>query len=366
MAHPPAEALELLADERTALEEIASSPSRAYRAVREARGLLLAADGVANAVIAERLEVSRSTVLQWREHFVEHGVEWVGKVRPGRGRKPTISQARIEEMVHDTLHARPDDGSTHWSVRSMARHAGLSKSTVQKIWKARGIKPHLVETFKLSNDKRFEEKLKDVVELYLNPPPHSVVLSVDEKSQIQALNRTQPSLPMKPGRAGTMTHDYKRHGTTTLFAALNILTGVLLFKCMPRHRNGEFLKFLRLIDRSVTKTKKVHLIVDNYGTHSHPNVQAWLAEHPRFSLHFIPTSSSWLNLVERWFRELTDKRIRRGSFTSVADLIAAIEDYVAHHNDDPKPYKWTKTAEEIIEKVRRGRVALAETQARVI
>ncbi len=269
-------------------------------------------------------------------------------------------------MVHDTLHARPDDGSTHWSVRSMARHAGLSKSTVQKIWKARGIKPHLVETFKLSNDKRFEEKLKDVVELYLNPPPHSVVLSVDEKSQIQALNRTQPSLPMKPGRAGTMTHDYKRHGTTTLFAALNILTGVLLFKCMPRHRNGEFLKFLRLIDRSVTKTKKVHLIVDNYGTHSHPNVQAWLAEHPRFSLHFIPTSSSWLNLVERWFRELTDKRIRRGSFTSVADLIAAIEDYVAHHNDDPKPYKWTKTAEEIIEKVRRGRVALAETQARVI
>jgi transposase len=269
-------------------------------------------------------------------------------------------------MVHDTLHARPDDGSTHWSVRSMARHAGLSKSTVQKIWKARGIKPHLVETFKLSNDKRFEEKLRDVVELYLNPPPDSVVLSVDEKSQIQALNRTQPSLPMKPGRAGTMTHDYKRHGTTTLFAALNVFTGVLLFKCMPRHRNGEFLKFLRLIDRSVTKTKKVHLIVDNYGTHKHPNVQAWLAEHPRFSLHFIPTSSSWLNLVERWFRELTDKRIRRGSFTSVADLIAAIEDYIAHHNDDPKPYKWTKTTEEIIEKVRRGRVALAETQARVI
>jgi transposase len=293
-------------------------------------------------------------------------VEWVGRVRPGRGRKPTIPQKRVEAMVHDTLHARPDDGSTHWSVRSMARHSGLSKSTVQKIWNARGIKPHLVETFKLSNDKRFEEKLTDVVELYLNPPADSVILSVDEKSQIQALNRTQPSLPLKPGRAGTMTHDYKRHGTTTLFAALNVLTGMLLFKCMPRHRNGEFVRFLRLIDRSITKTKKVHLIVDNYGTHTHPNVQAWLAAHPRFTLHFVPTSSSWLNLVERWFRELTDKKIRRGSFTSVGELIAAIEDYIAHHNNDPKPYRWTKTADEIIDKVRRGRVALAEIQARVI
>jgi transposase len=288
--------------------------------------------------------VSRSTVLEWRRHFVEHGAEWVGKVRPGRGRKPTIGQVRIEAMVHDTLHARPDDGSTHWSVRSMAKHSGLSKSTVQKIWNARGIKPHLVETFKLSNDKRFEEKLTDVVDLYLHPPPGSVVLSVDEKSQIQALDRTQPSLPMKPGRAGTMTHDYKRHGTTTLFAALNILTGILLFKCMPRHRNGEFLTFLRLIDRRIDKAKKVHLIVDNYGTHTHPAVRAWLAEHPRFTLQFVPTSSSWLNLVERWFRELTDKRIRRGSFTGVADLIAAIENYIAHHNKDPKPCRWTKTS----------------------
>jgi transposase len=364
MAHPAASALELLPEERVVLKEIASSPSRAHRAVREAKGLLLAAEGIANSVIAERLGVSRSTVLGWRRDFVEHGVEWVGKVRPGRGPKPTISQERIEAMVHDTLHTRPPDGATQWSVRSMAKHSGLGKSTVQKIWSGRKIKPHLIETFKLSNDPRFEEKLKDVVELYLNPPADSVVLSVDEKSQIQALNRTQPSLPMKKGRAGTMTHDYKRNGTTTLFAALNILTGVLIFKCMPRHRNGEFLKFLRLIDKSIAKTKKIHLIIDNYGTHKHPNVVAWLEKHPRFTLHFVPTSSSWLNLVERWFRELTDKKIRRGSFKSVADLIEAIEDYIRHHNHDPRPYKWTKTAEEIIDKVRRGRVALAEIQAR--
>lgn len=363
MAHPPAPPLELLLEERVALEAMAANTTLAHRAVREAKGLLMAADGVANSVIGECLGVSRSTVLGWRRDFVEHGIEWVGKVRPGRGPKPTISQERVEAMVHDTLHSRPDDGSTHWSVRSMAKHSGLSKSTIQKVWAARRIRPHLVETFKLSNDKRFEEKLKDVVELYLNPPPDAVILSVDEKSQIQALNRTQPSLPLKPGRAGTMTHDYKRNGTTTLFAALNVLTGTLIFKCMPRHRNSEFLTFLRLIDRSIEKGKKIHLIVDNYGTHGHDNVRAWLAKHPRFSLHFVPTSSSWLNLVERWFRELTDKRIRRGSFHSVADLIAAIEDYIAHHNVDPKPYKWTKTAEEIIEKVRRGRVALQQAAA---
>jgi transposase len=363
MAHPPAPPLELLVGERGALEEMAASPSLPHRMVREAEGLLMAADGIANSVIADALGVSRSTVLEWRQHFVEHGVDWVGKVRPGRGRKPTISQDRVEAMVHDTLHTKPPDGATHWSVRSMAKHCGMSKTTVQEIWSARGIKPHLIETFKLSNDPRFEEKLTDVVELYLNPPSGSVVLSVDEKSQIQALNRTQPSLPMKPGRAGTMTHDYKRNGTTTLFAALNVLTGMLLFKCMPRHRNNEFLTFLRLIDRTIDKGLKVHLIVDNYGTHKHANVRAWLAKHPRFTLHFVPTSSSWLNLVERWFRELTDKKIRRGSFTSVAELIAEIEDYIARHNADPKPYKWTKTAKEIITKVRRGRVALQRAAA---
>ena len=243
MAHPPAAALELLLEERSVLEAMAANTTLPHRAVREAKGLLLAADGVANSVIGERLGVSRSTVLGWRRDFVEHGIEWVGRVRPGRGPKPTISQERIEAMVHDTLHSKPDDGSTHWSVRSMAKHSGLSKSTIQKVWAARGIRPHRVETFKLSNDKRFEEKLRDVVELYMNPPGDSVVLSVAEKSQIQALNRTPPSLPMKPGRAGTMTHGYQRNGTTTLFAALNILTGMLLFKCLPRHRNGEFVKF---------------------------------------------------------------------------------------------------------------------------
>jgi transposase len=344
--------LELLLEERDALEAMATNSTLPHRAVREAKGLLMAAGGMANSVIGDRLGVSRSTVLGWRRDFVEHGIEWVGKVRPGRGPKPTISQERIEAMVHDTLHSKPDDGATQWSVRSMAKHSGLSKSTIQKVWSARGIRPHLVETFKLSNDQRFEEKLRDVVGLYMDPPSDSVVLSVDEKSQIQALNRTQPSLPMKPGRAGTMTHDYKRHGTTTLFAALNIVTGLLLFKCMPRHRNREFLTFLRLIDNSINKRKQIHLIVDNYGAHTHPNVRAWLAKHPRVTLHFVPTSSSWLNLVERWFRDLTGKKIRRGSFTSVAELIAAIEDYIAHHNANPKPYKWTKTAEEIIQKVR--------------
>ena len=362
MAHPPAEPLGLLAEDRVALELIMSSPSLPYRMVREAKGLLMAADGVANSTIAERLGVSRSTVLGWRAQFVVDGVEWVGRVRPGRGRKPTIPQERIDQVVHDTQHSTPPD-ATHWSVRSMAAHSGISKTKVQQIWAGRGLKPHLVETFKLSNDSRFEEKLVDVVALYMNPPDGAVVLSVDEKSQIQALDRTQPSLPMKPGRAGTMTHDYKRNGTTTLFAALNVLTGLIVGTCLPRHRNGEFLQFLKLINRNVPRGKQIHLIVDNYGTHTHPNVTAWLAKHPRFHLHFVPTSSSWLNLVERWFRDLTSKRLKRGSFASVPELIAAIEDYIAHNNAHPKPFLWTKTADEIIEKVKRGRVALDQTRA---
>jgi len=362
MAHPPAEPLELLLEERVPLKEIASSPSLPHRAVRQAKGLLLAADGMANATIAESLGVSRSTVLGWRSRFGVDGVDGVGKVRPGRGRKPTIPQAKIEQVVNDTRDTTPPD-ATHWSVRSMAKHAGIGKSKVQQIWTARGLKPHLVETFKLSNDAHFEDKLVDVVALYLNPPEGAVVLSVDEKSQIQALDRTQASLPMKPGRAGTMTHDYKRNGTTTLFAALNVLSGVILGKCLPRHRNGEFLTFLRLIDRSVEKGLQIHLIVDNYGTHKHANVKAWLAKHPRFHLHFVPTSSSWLNMVERWFRDLSTKRLKRGSFASVPELIAAIDDYIANHNDDPKPFVWTKTAEEIIAKVKRGRVALEQARA---
>ena len=362
MARPPAEALTLLLEERRALEEIASSPSRPHGMVQQAKGLLMAADGLANTVIAERLGVSRSTVLGWRGRFAENGVKGVGKVRPGRGRKPTIPAEKIEEIVQATQQTTPVD-ATHWSVRTMAKAQGVGRSTVHKVWKARGLKPHLVETFKLSNDPDFEDKLVDVVGLYLNPPDNAVVLCMDEKSQVQALDRTQPSLPMKPGRAGTMTHDYKRHGTTTLFAALNVLTGMILGSCMPRHRHQEFLAFLKLINRKVGRGKTIHLILDNYGTHNHPEVKAWLTKHPRFHLHFTPTSSSWLNLVERWFRELTTKRLRRGSFASLSDLVVAIEDSIAHHNGDPQPFVWTKTADEIIEKVRRGRVALDQTSA---
>lgn len=363
MAQRPAPPLALTPEDKAALEKIAASPSLPHRTVREAKGLLMASEGIANERTAQALGVSRSTVLSWRRQFPTDGVMWVGKVHKGRGRKPTIPQAKVDQIVHDTLHTAPPD-ATQWSVRSMARHAGICKSTVQEIWSSRGIKPHRVETFKLSNDPKFEEKLTDVVQLYMGPPVGSVVLAVDEKSQVQALERTQPSLPMKPGRAGTMTHDYRRHGTTTLFAALNILTGVVLGSCMPRHRNFEFLAFLKTIDKAIDKALDVHIIADNHGTHKHPNVVAWLAKHPRFHMHFVPTSSSWLNLVERWFRDLTDKRLRRGSFTSVAQLIGAIEGYIDHNNQDPKPYKWTKTAAEIIEKVRRGRVALE--QARVV
>jgi len=330
--------------------------------VRQAKGLLMAADGLANTTIAERLGVTRSTVLGWRARFAEDGVKGVGKVRPGRGRKPSIPAEKIDEIVRATQHTTPDD-ATHWSVRSMAKAQGVGRSTVHKVWKARGLKPHLVETFKVSTDSAFEDKLVDVVGLYLNPPAGAVVLSVDEKSQVQALDRTQPSLPLKPGRAGTMTHDYKRHGTTTLFAALNVITGLIFGACMPRHRHQEFLAFLKLVNRKIARGKDIHLILDNYGTHNHHEVKAWLAKHPRFHLHFTPTSSSWLNLVERWFRELTTKRLKRGSFASVPDLIAAIESYIANHNTDPKPFVWTKTADEIIEKVRRGRVALEQTSA---
>jgi transposase len=325
--------------------------------VVRARALLLAADGVSTTAVATECDTTVATIRSWRRTFEERGLEKFGDVAPGRGRKATISQEKVEEIVHATRFTRPE-GKTHWSTRDMAKAQGVSRATVQRIWSARGLKPHLVRTFKLSNDKQFEEKLVDVVGLYLSPPEGAVVLSVDEKSQCQALDRTQPSLPMIPGRAGTMTHDYKRNGTTTLFAALNILTGTILAKCLPRHRNGEFLKFLRLIDRTVAKDKQIHLILDNYSTHKHAGVRAWLEKHPRFHLHFIPTSSSWLNLVERWFREITDKAIRRGSFTSVDELIDAIQEFIDVHNDDPKPFVWTATADEIIEKVQRGRVAL--------
>ena len=336
---------------------IARSRTAPYRQVQRARVLLLAGDGVPNTRIAERVGVSVTTVRAWRSRFAEEGLAKFDKVRPGRGRKPAIKQEKIDEIVRLTQHAKPA-GQTHWSCRTMAAQVGVSAATVQRVWAARGLKPHLVKTFKLSNDPRFEEKLIDVVGLYLNPPDEAIVLCLDEKSSVQALDRTQPSLPMKRGRAATMTHDDKRNATTTLFAALDVLTGKVVGDCLPRHRHTEFLRFLRKIDREVPNGLDVHLICDNYATHKHAAVQAWLTKHPRFHMHFTPTSSSWLNLVERWFRELTDKALRRGVFHSVPDLVAAIEDYLAAHNEDPKPYVWTATADEILAKVARGRVAL--------
>jgi transposase len=347
--------------QREVLESLASSRAAAYRLVQRAQVLLLAADGVSNSEISEVAGVSRPTVLAWRAQFEKDGLVGFGEVAKGRGPKPSISDEKVAEIVDLTLHSTPE-GETHWSCRSMANKVGVSSASVQRIWSARGLKPHLVKTFTLSNDRHFEEKLIDVVGLYLNPPDQAVVLCMDEKSQIQALDRTQPSLPMTKGRAGTMTHDYKRHGTTTLFAALNVLTGLVIGRCLPRHRNTEFLKFLRVIDREVPKGLQIHMICDNYGTHKHADVKEWLTKHPRFHLHFTPTSSSWLNLVERWFRALTDKAIRRGVFHSVNDLVTAIEDYLRVNNENPKPFVWTATAEQILAKVARGRVALQQVK----
>ena len=325
--------------------------------VQRARVLLLAGDGVSNSEISEVAGVSRPTVLAWRGQFEKGGLVGFGQVAKGRGRKPSISDEKVAEIVDLTLHSKPE-GQTHWSCRSMAKHVGVSPASVPRIWSARGLKPHLVKTFKLSNDRHFEEKLIDVVGLYLNPPDQAVVLCMDEKSQVQALDRTQPSLPMKKGRAGTMTHDYKRHGTTTLFAALDVATGTVLGTCMKRHRHQEFLRFLREINRATPRHLDLHLIVDNYATHKHPKVKAWLSKHPRLHLHFTPTSSSWLNLVERFFALITQERIRRGAFTSVPDLESAIMDYLEHHNADPKPFVWTAPASAILEKVARAKQAL--------
>jgi len=345
--------------QREILLGLSRSKTAPVREVTRARALLLAADGVANTQIAAQTGAAIATVRNWRAQFAADGLSKFGKVAKGRGRKPSIAPETVEEIVRLTLHEKPA-GQTHWSLRTMAERTGVSKDTVRRVWVARGLKPHQVKTFKISNDKKFEQKLIDVVGLYLNPPDNAVVLCMDEKSSVQALDRTQPSLPMKKGRAGTMTHDYKRNGTTTLFAALNVLTGIVIGQCLPRHRHTEFLKFLRKIDREVPKGLAVHLILDNYATHKHAAVTAWLAKHPRFHLHFTPTSSSWLNLVERWFREITDKAIRRGVFTSVPDLIAAIESYLNAHNTNPKPFVWTATAEDILAKVQRGRVALQQ------
>jgi transposase len=343
--------------QREVLETLLRSHTAPVRQVRRAQVLLLAADGVSNVEIAERCDVSRPTVLAWRKQFETEGLAHFGEVAKGRGTKPSIPDETIAEIVRLTTQTTPE-GATHWSVRTMAQRVGISPASVQRIWSDLGLKPHRVDTFKVSTDPRFDEKLVDVVGLYLNPPDKAVVLCMDEKSQVQALDRTQPSLPLKPGRAGTMTHDYKRHGTTTLFAALDVLTGNVIGKCFDRHRHDEFLRFLRIVDSQVPRGLQIHIILDNYGTHSHPDVQSWLARRPRFHLHFTPTSSSWLNMVERFFADITGKAIRRGVFHSVDDLIAAIEEYLRVHNDDPVPFVWTATAEDILAKVARARTKL--------
>jgi transposase-like protein len=355
----PAASLSMSDGQREVLEKLAASRVAPHREVQRARVLLLAADGVANSRIAAAVGVSAMTVRSWRDRFAEQGLSKFGQVAAGRGRPPRIPQSKIEEIVELTRNSRPD-GETHWSVRTMAKRSGVSKATVQRIWAARGLKPHLVKTFKLSNDPRFEEKLIDVVGLYLNPPEKAIVLCMDEKTSVQALDRTQKSLPLTPGRAATMTSDYKRHGTTTLFAALDVLTGEVIGACMDKHRHTEFLRFMRKVDAETPAGLDVHVILDNYATHKHANVTAWLEKHPRFHLHFTPTSSSWLNLVERFFRNLTEKALRRGVFHSVPDLIDAIQAYLDTTNGDPRPFEWTATADDILAKVARGRVALQQ------
>jgi transposase len=319
--------------------------------------VLLASDGLRAIAIAAATGKSVLTVRRWRRRYLAKGVDGLLKdaTRPPR-RKPLTAE-KIKQVVHMTLHEKPPN-ATQWSVRSMATAASLSHSSVQRIWHAHGLKPHLVETFKISRDKNFATKVEDVVGLYLNPPDRALVLCVDEKSQIQALDRTQPGLPMKKGRAGTMTHDYKRNGTTTLFAALNMLDGKVIGTCMPRHRHREFLQFLKQIDQQTPADLDLHLVVDNYATHKTPAVKRWLKAHPRFHLHFTPTSASWLNMVERFFAEITRKRIRRGVFKSVAELKSAIMEYLENHNADPKPFIWTKPAGEILKKVARAKQAL--------
>jgi len=347
----------LAPEERATLDAWARGRRLSYRKVVRAKIITMAADGVLSQDIATVLGVSRPTVQLWRDRFLALRVSGLEKDAPRPGRKPTVSAKKVRAVVEATLHTTPSN-ATHWSTRSMARVQRLSQATVQRIWQQHNLKPHLVKTFKLSRDPQFVDKLTDVVGLYLNPPDKSLVLCVDEKSQIQALDRTQPGLPLKPGRCGTRTHDYKRNGTTTLFAALSMLDGKVIGDCMPRHRHQEFIRFLKRIDGDIPAGLDLHLIVDNYGTHKHPRVKSWLRRHPRFQLHFIPTSSSWLNLVERWFRELTDKRIRRGAFQNVPALIAAIHDYLSDHNQHPQVFVWSAPVERILAKIAKCKEAL--------
>jgi transposase len=345
-----AEQIILTPKEKTTINCWMRGKSFQVRLVQRAQIIHLAARGFFNHDIATRLNISRPTVQLWRERFLAFRLSGLEKDAPRPGRIPKISHKKVTAIVNATLHTTPPN-ATHWSARSMAKTQWVSKDTVCRIWKQYNLKPHLTEKFKISRDKRFLEKLYDIVGLYLNPPDKSIVFCVDEKSQIQALERTQPLLPLRPGIPARQTHDYTRHGTTTLFAALNMLDGSVIGDCMPRHRHQEFIRFLQLIDTKAPPDLDLHLIVDNYGTHKHPRVQKWLKRHPRFHLHFTPTSASWLNMVERWFSEITSKRIRRGSFKNIKELIMAIKQYIESHNQNPKIFLWTASVESIMRKV---------------
>jgi transposase len=353
----PAPAQWVDANQTKRLQSLVKSGKTAQKVAMRARIVLLAGEGVANHAIAARLSIGRPTVLLWRKRFADAGVPGLLKDARRPGRKKAVAPEVVQRVVEATLHTTPP-GATHWTIRTMARAQGLSRMTVQRIWKQHGLQPHRVETFKLSRDPHFVEKLRDVVGLYLDPPDKALVLSVDEKSQIQALDRTAPLLPLRPGLPARQTHDYKRHGTTTLFAALSVLDGKVIGECLPRHRSREFIRFLARIDRETPPELALHLIVDNASTHKSPPVKRWLKRHPRFHLHFIPTSSSWLNMVERWFRDITQRRIRRGTFRSVKELIAAIHDYLEHHNQAPTRFVWTKDADMILAKIQRCKQAL--------
>ena len=354
--------IELSDDERQTLTKWSRGRSTPARLVLRAKIVLLAADGMLNKDIASELGTTRKTVGHWRKQFALARLAGIEKDAPRGGRTPDVRRQFEEEIIRRTTQETPAN-ATHWSTRTMAVAVGCTQSMVSRVWRDNGLKPHRTKTFKVSNDPKFAEKLVDVVGLYLDPPEHALVLSCDEKSQIQALDRTQKSLPMFPGRLGTLTHDYKRNGTTTLFAAIELAEGRIIAKCMDKHRHQEWLKFLKKIDRETPKHLDLHLIVDNYATHKHPEVKKWLSRHKRFHIHFTPTSSSWLNVIERWFRDLTEKRIRRGTFQSVDQLIDAIMSYIDEHNENPSSFVWTAKAEDILEKVARARAALDKTQS---
>ena len=353
-----ATAIELDDAQREKLVKLAHSNTTEVRLARRAGIILLAADGLDNRKIAELIGVGRIQVGRWRERYLAGGLKAIEQDLPGRGRKPKIDPA---EIVRLTTQTKPE-AATQWSTRTLAAVAGVSDTTVQRVWKSHGLKPHRVKRFKVSRDPKFVEKLEDIVGLYMSPPEHALVLCCDEKSQVQALDRTQPGLPIKRGRAATMTHDYKRHGTTTLFAAMSMLDGSVISRCEQRHRHFEWLTFLRQINRETPHDKSLHLICDNYATHKHPKVKEWLAKHPRIHVHFTTTSASWLNMVERFFRDFTTERLRNGVFRSVPELTTAIKEYIAVHNKNPKPFVWTAKAHDILAKVIRANSRLSSKQ----